>query len=138
MNARAALLFVVLGPAFLGCGKGEELPPLYPARGKVLKGGQPVKGGLIQFSQEGTQKPPIVNARVGEDGNFTLTTQQGGRSGAGAPEGTYRVIYHPPAGEGAQADPAKAQAALPVTLSMTYKVQSGENDFLIDLAKSRK
>jgi hypothetical protein len=138
MDARAALVFVLLGPAALGCGKGEELPPLSPARGKVVRGGQSVKGGMIQFSQEGTQNPPIVNGRVGEDGTFTLTTKQGSRSGAGAPVGTYRVIYYPPAGEGAQTDPAKAQAALPVTLPTTYKVQSGENDFTIDLGKAKR
>ena len=38
--------------ALTGCPDGKpkgDLPPLHPAKGKVVRGGQPIGGGLVRF-----------------------------------------------------------------------------------------
>jgi hypothetical protein len=134
------LFFVVLGLAVLGCGKGDDMPPLHPVKGKVVHKGQPVRGGRVELHPVNDQGLIFVNAEVGNDGTFTLITRKGSRSAPGAPEGSYHVLYLPPlaAGPGDQADPAKAQALKPSQFPTPFKVEARTNELTLDLARAKK
>jgi hypothetical protein len=119
---RAAVL--LFGAAVLGCGNAEELPPLHPVTGTVLRNNTPVEGGFLQFSRTDGQADVIVNAHVGKDGKFEATTVKGRQRVPGAPEGTYRVTYQP-----AKMD----RDNLPKTSQKTYKIEARANEFTFDV-----
>ncbi len=123
----------------LGCGRGEEVPPVYVVKGRVLKNGQPVRGGQIKFAGVQETAAILVRGTVGEDGSFTLATTRGKTTVSGAPAGTYQVLYQPPRAGTALKDPAKMRAFLPVTVSQNCKVEPHEtgNAFTFDLAAVR-
>src|SRR5262249_44102573 len=120
----SSLVLVLFGLVVLGCGKGEEMPPLYPVKGKVVNKGKAVQGRRVQFAPVKDQAVIFINGEVGDDGTFTLTTRKGSQSAPGAPEGIYHATYTPAGlgGAGDPKDPTKAQGVRPVTLAQTYKV----------------
>ena len=122
----------------VGCGKGEDLPKLYPVKGKVVKGGKAVKGGQVLFAPRDTQAALLIKGEVSEDGTFTLTTSKGRTSAAGAPEGKYQVTYDPPRqGSGEEKTPAKSISfTRPLILTQTFKVEPKDNQLTVDLAKA--
>ncbi len=126
MLLRWAPLFLLLGFAVLGCGKGEDIPKLYPAKGKVVRNGKAVKGEFIQFRPVKDMGEIFINGMVGADGTFELSTKRKGDPAPGAPEGEYQVTYMPPGKD--QSDP-------PVTPAKTYKVEPKSNDFTVDVSK---
>src|SRR5947209_4160318 len=99
-----------------------DLPPLHPAKGKILQNGQPVSGGGVQFRTEPPTTELVVSAEVKVDGTFELQTVQtiSSKVGKGAPAGTYRVTYQPPLSANA--------APMPVTPAQTQTIQAGNND----------
>src|SRR5262249_25187151 len=115
----------------IGCDEAKpkgDLPPLHPAKGKVVRGGAPVDGGLIQFQAEPANPDLIVNAQVLTDGTFELQTLHAisQKKAPGAPAGTYKVTYMPP---------TRDQNIVPITPAQTYAIQAGTNELTIDLGK---
>jgi hypothetical protein len=125
MPGRWSTVLMLVGALAAGCGKAaEELPPLYPVTGKVVKHGKPVQGGTLQFSPVNEQAVRTVNGHVGQDGKFDISTLKGRDAMPGAPEGAYRVTYVPP-------DVGKS--VQPVTSQKTYKVEPRANDFTFEV-----
>jgi len=113
----------------IGCQEAKpkgDLPPLYPAKGKVVRGGVPVASGLIQFQSEPPNPDLIVNSVVGPDGTFELQTLHAlsQKKAPGAPAGTYKVTYMPPAAD---------QHIVPVTPAQTFAIQAGTNELTVNL-----
>ena len=119
----------VLGVSLLfaaGCSSSAGLPKTYPANGTVVyKGGQPMKGGSVQFTS--TQDPGLqVIGAIGDDGTFALTTIRDRARADGAPEGEYRVTVLPPL-------QGEHKGLPPIMLPQTYKVGTTDNQFKIQL-----
>jgi hypothetical protein len=120
-----------------GCDNGRPQPEfdtLHPVKGVVKRGGQPVKGGLLQFTPEPNKPEFLINSVVGDDGTYTLTTvrttDKSGERRTGAPAGTYKVTYTPPL-----ADQTAGGLVIPVDLPSTVTVNAGENNLPIELGK---
>ena len=120
-----------------GCGSGAgqpDFPDLHPAKGVIKRDGQPVKGGSVRFTPDPDKPDFVVNAEVGADGTYALTTvrttDSRGERKTGAPVGTYKVTYTPPLGD----QTAGAQSA-PATLSKPVSVSAGNNDIPVELPK---
>jgi hypothetical protein len=105
-----------------------DLPPMHHAHGKVIHNGMPVAGGHIQFQAEPATPDLIVNAEVRPDGTFELQTLHAlsQKKAIGAPAGTYRVTYMPPATD---------QNIVPVIPTETFVIKEGLNELTIDLGK---
>ena len=87
----AALALALL----VGCDKGNkqpDFPDLSPVKGGVKRDGQPVKGGVVQFTPDPDKPEFLINSEVGADGVYTLstvrTTDSKGERKTGAPAGT--------------------------------------------------
>jgi len=123
------MLALLLGGA--GCGSAPALPKGYPARGTVVyAGGQPMKGGSIQFE---CATDPLLHAvgEIDEKGAFSLRTVKDAVAD-GAPEGDYQVIVRP--APPASGDVLAAHKGVrPITLEETYKVEAKDNTFKIVL-----
>jgi hypothetical protein len=135
---RARPLAPALAALLVGCGGGGSqpaFPDLYPAKGVVKRGGQPVAGGSVRFTPEPDRPEFLVNAEVGPDGTFSLstvrTTDKAGERKPGAPAGRYRVTYMPPAGD----QTAGGVSFAPVEAQSAVTVASQENDLTIELTK---
>jgi len=133
---RPTLIIALLCLASLsGCKEGDkpkgDLPNLHPAKGKVLRGGQPVNGGSLRLEAEPSTPDILVSAEVKSDGTFELQTVHAlsSKTGSGAPEGTYKATYTPALGDqaGGGANP------IPVTPNQTYTIKAGQNELTIDL-----
>ena len=123
--AAAALILLA------GCSKkpAGDLPPLFPATGTVVRGGQPVDGGLVQFR---TDDPDLlVNGTVKADGTFELQTLHAlsQKKATGAPAGTYRVTYLPP---------GNGQDIRPIALKNQIVLKAEPNDLKVDLGAGKK
>lgn len=100
-------LFGLLLFGLVGCSETLTKLELYPVSGRVVRNGQPVRGGgLILQPVEITKEVYTINASVGADGKFVAETLRTLRSGksiseAGAPVGKYKATYHP-ASDGAK------------------------------------
>src|SRR5271156_4407638 len=114
------MLAVSLGAA--GCGHGPALPKTYPAKGTVVyQGGQPMKGGSIQFNSDADPLLRVVG-QIDVKGAFELHTIKDAQA-HGAPEGEYQVIVTPPRPDHAPGDAVAAQKSeRPITLEQTYRV----------------
>lgn len=133
---RPTRLIAALGLALLiGCTAGKpkgDLPPLHPAKGKVVRAGQPVAGGMVRFQPEPDIPDVVVNAEVKPDGTFELQTLHAvsQKKAGGAPAGTYRVTYYPNLGDQTQGpNPA------PVTPAQKYTITEGPNDLTVEVGK---
>ena len=134
---RTRELAVVLGLAVLaGCTDSKpkgDLPALHPAKGTVVRGGQPVNGGAVKFHPDPEDLDLVVGAEVMADGSFELQTAhaQSQKKGPGAPAGTYRVTYFPPQGDQTQGGPSTA----PVEVPQKQTIQAGANDLTVEVGK---
>jgi hypothetical protein len=125
------MLALSLGAA--GCSRGPALPKGYPATGTVVyQGGQPMKGGTIQFNNA-TDPLLRVVGQVDGNGAFRLRTIKDAE-GDGAPEGEYEVVIHPLPPAHKPGDKVAAHK-MPdrITLEETYNVEAKENTFKIVL-----
>jgi hypothetical protein len=125
---------VLFAVAVAGCqGKPKgELPPLHPAKGKIVRGGEPVNGGSVRLQSDPDVPDIVVTANVGADGTFELETihATSQKKGAGAPTGTFKVMYYPP-----QAD--QVQGKLPAMIEAPQKltIHEGPNELTVELPK---
>jgi hypothetical protein len=128
---RIALMAVLLAILTAGCDKdsGPAKVTLHPVKGKLLRAGQPVKGGYLTLRSDG-HPTLIVTAKVGDDGTFEAmtvdTAERGGNRTTGAPEGTYRGEYGPPGTD---------QSIMPVPLREPVTIKAGPNDLTIEIGK---
>src|SRR5262245_27685668 len=84
----------------VGCGDSSPpLPKTFPVSGKVTyKGGEPLKGGLVQF-QSAAEPDLTITGDIKPDGNYTLTTMnRQGNKVLGAAAGEYHVSLITPVG----------------------------------------
>ncbi|MBY0459878.1 MAG: hypothetical protein K2V38_21375 [Gemmataceae bacterium] len=130
---KIGLLAALLG-ALAGCGGNQPpFPDLHPAKGVVKRGGSPVASGTVQFTPD-KAADFLVNAEVGADGTFALTTVRGtdsaGERKPGAPAGAYRVTYTPPLG-----DQTAGGRVNPINLPNPVTVAPGENNLTLELPK---
>jgi hypothetical protein len=136
MRARAVVP-VLTALLLAGCGGGNQpaFPELYPVKGVVKCGGQPVVGGSVRFTPEPDRPEFLVNSEVGPDGTFSLTTvrttDKSGERKPGAAAGSYRVTYMPPAGDQTTGGVSFTPVAAPATVT----VAAQENDLSIELTK---
>jgi hypothetical protein len=107
----------------LGCQKAVDLPPTYPASGRVVyTDGRPMSGGMIPFVLSPPDTSIAVVGILDNNGNFTLSTIKDKTKVAGAVEGKYTVTIVPP-------QPAGFQSVAPIFLSGPYTAKAGENKF---------
>jgi hypothetical protein len=137
-NVKIQPILVILGVFVLtGCPgstpKGD-LPTLQPAKGKVLRGGQPVNGGSIKFHAEGGSLDLVVGGEVNADGSFELQTMhaQSMKKASGAPVGRYKVTYFPALG-----DQTAGPNPAPIELPDTVTIKDGPNDIPIEVGKKK-
>src|SRR5262245_41723556 len=132
---RVHALTVVGLVVLFGCDGGKpkgELPQLHPAKGKVVRGGQPVTGGSLRFFADPDDPDVVIGGEVKLDGTFKLQTMhaQSQKKATGAPAGTYRVTYHPPLG-----DQTAGPNPAPVEVPQPQTIQAGSNDLTIEVGK---
>lgn len=127
-----ALLFII------GCAdstRQPDFPTLHPVKGVVMLDGRPVKGGSVLFTPEPDCPHFLINAEVGEDGTFSLstvrTTDKSGERRSGAPAGQYRVTYMPVITD----QTARGGVTEPVVLKQTFTIQAGPNEVVVNLPK---
>ena len=130
---RHARLFTLVSILLAGCTTGNQpaFPELSPVKGVVTRGGQPVSGGMIQFTPEPDSPEFLINSPIGADGSYSLstvrTTDRNGERKPGAPAGGYKVRYTPPTN-------TKDVAALtPVEMTGLVSIKPGNNDIPIEL-----
>jgi hypothetical protein len=129
------IMILTLAVALPGCGGGSQLsfPELHPVAGVVRKGGRPVCGGSIRFAPVPERPEFLVNAPVGPDGTFRLTTVRTtdtrGERKSGAAAGKYRVSYTPPAG----AQTAGTPLTRPIDLPGPVVIEGRDNELTINL-----
>jgi hypothetical protein len=113
------LMIALLTAASLACTHwpGDDHPPVYPVKGKVLYKGHPIVGGVVVYEfDEGEAQGPATSAgrgslratgRIEPDGSFRLVAFPGAE---GVPEGRYRVGISsmPPRTEGGILDSARS------------------------------
>jgi hypothetical protein len=126
----AMLVAPVLGAT--GC-SASKLPKTYPAVGTVYEGGQPLKGGSIQFLATGRPEVGVIG-EIKSDGTFELRTIKDNEQAKGAPEGEYHVTIRPALPPHLAHDVMAAQKGMPeIKLTATVKVEPKENTFKIEL-----
>src|SRR5438309_364253 len=124
---RASLLVLVPAVVFLAGCKGSKMPKTFPAGGSIVyKGGQPMKGGSVQFLSK--EHPEVrVAGLIQPDGTFTLQTIVDREKAPGAPAGEYSVSVIPPL-EG------EHKGVPPISVPWTFTVTAGgENTFKIEV-----
>jgi hypothetical protein len=135
MRTLALVVPALLLAALTGCGKDGDQPPfaeLYPVKGIIKRGGEPVNGGAVRFYPDPDKPEFIVNSKVGADGTYSLTTVRTtdtkGERKSGAPAGNYKVVFHPDS-----TDQTSGGSVTPIPLVKPVAVNAGENDIPIDL-----
>jgi hypothetical protein len=95
---------ILLVAILVGCGKTRfpDRKPVVPARGFVFFNGKPAAGAVVSLQPEGDAQQGALraNGRVGDNGEFSLTTYV---TADGAPPGDYIVTVY-------WADPSKRPA----------------------------
>ena len=129
------LLASVLCAGCGGSGDQPAFPELSPVHGLVKRGGQPVSGGMIQFTPEPNKPEFLINSPVGTDGTYSLstvrTTDRVGERKSGAPTGAYKIRYTPPTN-------TKDVAALAqVEIMEMVSIKPGDNELIIELPAKR-
>ena len=96
-NLCSLLCGMVIVTSAIGCGGGSDNPAVGTVSGKVTHNGQPVNGGVVQFTpgQSGGKGPAgkPASGSVGADGTFKLSTYG---DGDGAVIGKHKLNYAPP------------------------------------------
>ena len=98
----------------LGCGKSDNLKPVFPVSGTATYKGEPMAGAMISFHPLGDADPRALRAQATADkeGRFQMTTYT---TGDGAPAGEYAVTIYWPAKrtKGKSDDPTAEEEDLP-------------------------
>ncbi len=97
--SRFSIVAALLTVGLLGCGGGapkRDLPPLYPVKGKALRGGVPLSSGLLSLipsPETPESRDWVINAEINPDGTFEIQSLHSlsQKRSAGAPAGTFRV-----------------------------------------------
>ncbi len=115
---------IAISPLFamisFGCNQTSEMPPTYPASGKVVyQDGKPMSGGVVQFQAEKDDGTTTVG-ETDDRGHFALRTLKGNRNKEGAQEGIYRVTILPPQSDDHQIVP-------PIEMKETIAIAAKEN-----------
>ncbi len=140
LTRSAAVSLLALG-TLVGCGGGSSGPQLVPAKGKVMRGGQPLANVVLQFIPE---KGQLSAASTNAQGEFTLYGP-GGKEGA--IPGTFKVTvacpFNPAAGssgDGSAPTPNASPCSLPAkysvpdttTISVTIPPE-GKSDLVVEV-----
>jgi hypothetical protein len=116
-------LFVVV--AIAGCGqKLPANPKTYPVHGKVTLEGEPMTGGKVMFTQEGSNIEGI--GKISKDGEY-YAYQFVGQDGL--MPGEYKIWLLQYGGEPAEVPEQYRSGA---TSGLTFTVQEEENTFDVD------
>ena len=120
----------------VGCGK-KELPQqqVYPAKGKITWGGEPVRFAMVAFQPVDSTVGVNAFARTEADGSFVLWTYANDEPDGAVP-GEYKVTlsnYDPV--EGGALPPGGEPTTLPAGFNpeITVEIRSGDNDLQIDI-----
>lgn len=130
------VVFVVVWA--LGCTESKpkgDLPPLFPTKGKVLRGTAPVQGGSIRFvltPETPESRDLLIVGEVGQDGSFELSTLHSisQKKALGAPTGNYQATFTSAIGDQTQGGQVQI-----ITPSTTFTVKSEPTDLTVDLSK---
>lgn len=127
-----AVVMVALASCLAGCGGGGEVPKTYPVTGEVVfKGGEPLKGGLVEFQPPEGPSLLLTQGEIQADGRFSLWTLVNDRKVPGALPGRHRVKVHPPQGDDQSMEEVKV-------LQAEYTVEPSErNHFQIVIERVR-
>jgi hypothetical protein len=116
MNPQFLSRRLILGACVLalGCGGAstEGRKPVFPVSGTVTMSGGPLPGASVSFAPLDGQ--PVAVGRTNDQGEYTLTTYEGGD---GAAAGRYAVVVSKPtataaaSGDGGHSDDPYAQVA---------------------------
>ena len=87
LSVGSSLLLLALWAGCSGSGGGGERVKVYRASGKVTMSGGAVANASVTFSPQ--EKQPVATGLTDNEGNFTLTTYEGGD---GAAAGDYVAI----------------------------------------------
>lgn len=140
-SRRCAVLSFGLLVLSLGCGAGDDLPPLAPVDGRVTLNGQGVEGAQVLFSP---MKGPTSLGTTDANGAFTLTVSGGKQPGAVV--GTHTVKVAMPM----QVDPKAPTGTSPESQGPVYlppvnysfpegvRVDAGTNNVELSLEKAKK
>lgn len=135
---RFLCLWVLMFSAIAGCESqlAGDLPKLFPAKGKLVLGGNGT-AGAVRFQPVSPTEGFADLAIVGEaqsDGTFELSTIHAisQKRATGAPAGKYQVTFLPPMGDQTKS----ADAILPPrTLATTYTIEEKPTELLVDVGK---
>ena len=130
----ASGLIVAFLAIVVGCNQGPALPKTHSATGTVVyQGGQPMKGGSLQFNSAADPLLRVVG-EIKDDGTFTLRTVKEGSFTTGAPEGDYQVIVTPAlVKDPASGLPFAHHGVPPITLPTSIKLEAKENVLRLEL-----
>jgi len=131
-HPRGAILrgAILLCTALAGCSGGPVPPPLHPVKGTVMKAGQAVSAGTLQFRSD--LEPPLTTlADIAPDGSFMAATLFNDRRLPGARPGPYRITVILAGG-------ADGRSFTPIDIDQTFTVEAKENYFTIDVSKAKK
>jgi len=98
----------------MGCGKSDNLKPVFPVSGTATFNGEPMAGAMIAFHPHGDPNPHALRAQATADkeGRFQMTTY---KTGDGVPVGEYAVTIYWPAKrtKGEATDPTAEEEDMP-------------------------
>jgi len=136
--------FILAAAAFaavIGCSSNgsKPWPDLHPAKGSITVDGQTPSGGYVSLhGDDPSVADVIVSGRVEADGKFTLNTvhatEKNSPTKAGAPAGTFKVRFMPPA----NGDQATGTSVDPIDGKSPVTIKPGDNELKIELNKPRK
>lgn len=124
-------LFLLFAP---GC--GDSSPPATIVRGKITKGGQPLKVDKAKWGSYATVQLRFHNLKKGGDTFIVSADEQGafeltGPTGEGIPSGKYQIAVYQwnPSPDNDLLQGAFAQGSSPIT----REIQGAEQEINIDL-----
>jgi hypothetical protein len=132
----AGVMAILLG-GLAGC---EQTPQTYPVRGKVVfRDGKPWSGGgRITFQIEG-DPASVATGEIHKDSTFTVethyvTSSGKGKAKPGALAGEHTVTVE----ENFPVEHEGVMRIMPITVPKKYKVQPGDNQFVIEVTKGKR
>ena len=145
-NLCSVLCGMMMVTAAIGCGESSDNLALGTVSGKVTHNGQPVNGGVVQFTPGPTTaakaragKPGAGN--VAADGTYKLSTYG---TNDGAVLGKHKVIYAPPvtpideATHSENSKPVKGPYDGLVPSKLDAEIKAGSNTIDIELVPDTK